>query len=161
VTTLPTWLLVMLGLAGPVVALVVALAAIVAEAVRERDRQRHELAVKHRDERREAYTAFMAACDLLHGGGDQFYEGDRSPEAKAGFRKTFALVRLASSSTAVRDSAHELGNFLLVREPQMEAEGSNPRGVDATYGALLDKFLTAAHRDLDIPPAEPGSPDPA
>lgn len=111
-------------------------------------RFRHEHESRLREERREAYTAFMVACDRLHG-------GHRSVEALAEFRRTTAVVWLVSSSTTVRDSVHKLGNFLLQRDSQEEE--ANSREIDAAYGALLREFLAVAQRDLAIVPAEPGS----
>jgi hypothetical protein len=160
-TTLPTWALVLLGLAGPIAAV----AALVVGWLRERSRQDHERKLQkaeledrrqsqRREERHKAYTAFMAACDRLH-------EGDYSSEAMAEFRKTRALVWLVSSSTNVQDSAQELSNFVLVRQPQEEArrEGeANRRKVEAGYGAVLRKLLNAAQRDLGIDPAEMQEP---
>jgi hypothetical protein len=99
----------------------------------------------------------MAACDPLHGAGERFSEGDPSPEATVEFRRAFARVWLDATSTPVRNSAHELGNFLLVRQPQMEGEG-DPRDIDRTYRVLLRNFLTAAQRDLGIDPPEPEEP---
>ncbi len=150
----------LIGLAGVVLGAVVSQGiTYLVQKASDKRRFRHEYETWLRKERREAYTAFMAACDRLHGGGDQPYEGDGSLEARTEFRRRFALVRLASSSATVRDLAYELGKFVLVREPQMEEGGGSPREIDRAYGALLDKFLTAAQRDLGIVLKEPEEED--
>ena len=115
-------------------------------------RFKHENDVRLREERREAYGAYVAACDRLH-------EGDDSKEARAQFRKAFAIVWLVSPSTTIRDSAHELSNFVLVRQPRLELrEGeANRRKIDADYGSRMRVFLEVAQRDLGIAPTEAGS----
>jgi hypothetical protein len=159
-TTLPAWAVVLLGLAGPIVAL----AALVVGWLRERDHQDHERKMQKaaledwrqsrlRQERLEAYTKFMRACDRLH-------EGDRSAEARAAFRQSVAVVGLVSPSTAIRDAVQELSNFLLVREPEDEQRWrgiEHRRKIDASYGKRLRRLLEVAQRDVGIDPAESGS----
>jgi hypothetical protein len=100
-----TSLALLLGLSGPVVAAV----AILATNRREAMRLEHERWSRMRGERRETYIAFMAVCDRFHG-------GDHSPEARAEFRKTLAVVELGSLSEEVWDSVRVLTNHLLIRE---------------------------------------------
>jgi len=112
-------------------------------------RFKHENDARLREERREAHTGFMAACDRLH-------RGDYSPEAMAEFRRTRAVVLLVSSSTDVQKSAQKLSNFLLVRQPQEEQRGNgeeNRRKIDAAYGAVLKGFIEIVQQDLGIDPA--------
>jgi hypothetical protein len=108
---------------------------------------RHEHEATLRNERREAYITFMAACDRLH-------DGDLPDEARAEFRKTFAGVYLVSSSMSLRESALKLGNFLLVHEPQVDADTTSRRSVDASYGSTLQEFMDIAQRDIGIVPVD-------
>ena len=129
---------------------------------RERDRQKHERLMKDaeleaakvvrlRDERREAYLAFMDVCDQLHG-------GDHSPEAKADLRKIVEVVELVSLSKEVQDSVRVLTNHLILRTERGETEAVSLRD-ESAYTALLGNFRKAIQRDLGITPAamqEPG-----
>ena len=90
-------------------------AAIVAADLMDRRRLKHEREMRLRDERREAYLAFMAVCDRLHG-------GDHSPEAKAELRKIVAVVELVSLSEEVQDSVRVLTNHLIIRTARGETE---------------------------------------
>jgi hypothetical protein len=131
----------LLGLSGPVVAAV----AIFATDRREAIRLEHERWRRMRDERREAYLAYMAVCDRLHG-------GDHSPEAKAELRKIVEVVELVSLSKEVQDSVRELTNHLLIRTGKGETETVS-RQDESAYRALLGKFKKAIQRDLGITPA--------
>jgi hypothetical protein len=135
-----------LGLAGPGVATVAILATNRMEAMR----LEHERWRRMRDERREAYLAFMAVCDRLHG-------GDHSPEARAELRKILAVVELVSLSDEVKDSVRVLTNHLLIRVMRGETETVSSRD-EAAYRALLGKFRKAVQRDLGITPAAMQSP---
>jgi hypothetical protein len=142
----PTSLALLLGLSGPVVAAV----AILATNRREAMRLEHERWSRMRDERREAYLAFMAVCDRLHG-------GDHSPEARAELRKILAVVELVSLSEEVQDSVRVLTNHLIIRTERGETETVSSRD-EAAYRALLGKFKKAVQRDLGITPAAMQSP---
>jgi hypothetical protein len=120
-----------------------------------KDRQKHERLLKdaelddarkarHRDERREAYIAYMSVCDRLHG-------GDHSQEARVQLRRTVALVELASTSEAVKDSVRELTNHLLIRVERGETEAVSTRD-EAAYRVLLGRFTKAMQEDLGITP---------
>ena len=137
----PTSLALLLGLSGPIVAAV----AILATNRREAIRLEHEQWRRMRDERREAYLAYMAVCDRLHG-------GDHSPEAKAELRKIVEVVELVSLSKEVQDSVRELTNHLLIRTKRGETETVSTQD-EAAYRALLGKFKKAIQRDLGITPA--------
>jgi hypothetical protein len=136
-----TSLALLLGLSGPIVAAV----AIFATDRREAIRLEHERWRRMRDERREAYLAYMAVCDRLHG-------GDHSPEAKAELRKIVEVVELVSLSKEVQDSVRELTNHLLIRTGKGETETVS-RQDESAYRALLGKFKKAIQRDLGITPA--------
>jgi hypothetical protein len=137
----PTSLALLLGLSGPVVAAV----AILATNRREAMRLEHERWSRMRDERREAYIAFMAVCDRLHG-------GNHSPEARAELRKILAVVELVSLSEEVKDSVRVLTNHLLIRVKRGETEAVSLRD-ETAYTVLLGKFRQAVQRDLGITPA--------
>jgi hypothetical protein len=121
---------------------------------RERDRQEHERLLKDaeleaarvarlRDERREAYIAYMAVCDRLHG-------GDHSPEARAELRKIVEVVELVSLSKEVQDSIRELTNHLIVRTaPSGETEAVSLPD-ESAYRARLGNFKKAIKQDLGI-----------
>jgi hypothetical protein len=87
---IPVPVVLLLGLAGPAVAVV----AIHDTNQREAARLEHERETNLRDERWEAYLAYMAVCDRLHG-------GDHSPEARAELRKIVEVVELVSLSREV------------------------------------------------------------
>jgi hypothetical protein len=89
----PLWFTVVLTL----IPSVVAVAAIVAADLMDRRRLKHEREMRLRDERREAYMAYMAVCDRIHG-------GNHSPEAKAELRKIVEVVGLVPLSKEVQDS---------------------------------------------------------
>ncbi len=95
-----------------------------------------------RDERREAYLAYMAVCDRIHG-------GDHSPEAKAELRKIVEVVELVSLSKEVQDSVQALTNHLIIRTEKGETETVSLRD-ESAYTALLGKFKKAIQRDLGI-----------
>jgi hypothetical protein len=129
---------------------------------RERDRQEHERLLKDaeleaargarlRDERREAYLAYMAVCDRIHG-------GDHSPEAKAELRKIVEVVELVSLSKEVQDSRQALTNHLIIRTEKGETETVSLRD-ESEYGALLGKFKKAIQRDLGITSAAMQDPE--
>jgi hypothetical protein len=142
----PTSLALLLGLSGPVVAAV----AIVATNRREAMRLEHERWSRMRDERREAYIAFMAVCDRLHG-------GDQSPEARAELRKTLAVVELVSLSEEVKDSVRVLTNHLIIRDLRVDNEAISMRD-EAAYRVQLKKFTKAIQRYLGITPAAMQNP---
>lgn len=142
----PTSLALLLGLSGPVVAAV----AIVATNRREAMRLEHERWSRMRDKRREAYIAFMAVCDRLHG-------GDQSPEARAELRKTLAVVELVSLSEEVKDSVRVLTNHLIIRDLRVDNEAISMRD-EAAYRVQLKKFTKAIQRDLGITPAAMQNP---
>jgi hypothetical protein len=98
-----------------------------------------------RDERREAYMAYMAVCDRIHG-------GDHSPEAKAELRKIVAAVELVSLSKEVQDSVRVLTNHLILRTESGETEAVSLRD-ESEYRARRGKFSKAIQRDLGITPA--------
>ena len=137
----PTSLALLLGLSGPVVAAV----AIFATDRREAIRLEHERWRRMRDERREAYLAFMAVCDRLHG-------GDHSPKARAELRKIVAVVELVSLSEEVKDSFQALTNHLIIRVERGQTEAISLRD-ESVYRALLGKVRKAIQRDLGITPA--------
>jgi hypothetical protein len=143
----PLWFTVVLTL----IPSVVAVAAIVAADLMDRRRLKHEREMRLRDERREAYLAFMAVCDRLHG-------GDHSPEAKAELRKIVAVVELVSLSEEVQDSVRVLNNHLIIRTEKGETEEVSPRD-ESAYRALLGKFRKAVQRDLGITPAALQDPE--
>jgi hypothetical protein len=154
-TTLPTWVVILLGLASPFVAV----AALVVGWLGERGRQNHERILQKaeienrrqsqlREERREAYTRFMVACDRLRG-------GDRSEEALATFRQTSTVAWLVSSSPGMRSCVQELGSFVL-QEPQRDEDPDSEES-DVVYGTILKRFLEAARRNLGIDSPKPGS----
>ena len=130
----------MLGLSGPAVAAIAIFAADRREAVR----LEHERWLRMRDERREAYIAYMTVCDRLHG-------GDHSPEARAELRKTVALVELVATSEEVKDSVRLLTNHLIIRTERGETEAVSTRD-EAAYRALLGRFRRAIQQDLGITP---------
>jgi hypothetical protein len=151
-TTLPTEIVILLGLASPFVALV----ALVVGWLRERSRQGHERKLQKaelesrqqsqlRQERLEAYTAYMAVCDRLHG-------GDHSQEARAELRKTVALVELVSTSEEVKDSFQALTNHLIIRTEKGETEAVSTQD-EAAYRARHGRFTKAIQQDLGITPA--------
>jgi len=120
----------------------VAVAAIVATNRREAIRLEHERWLRLRDERREAYLAYMAVCDRLHG-------GDHSPEARAELRKIVEVVELVSLSKEVQDSVRLLTNHLIIRIQRGET-GAVSLQDESAYRALLGKFKKAIKRDLGI-----------
>jgi hypothetical protein len=122
----------------------VAALAIVATDRRERERLEHERWSRMRDERREAYMAYMAVCDRIHG-------GDHSPEAKAELRKIVEVVELVSLSKEVQDSVRVLTNHLILRTESGETETVSSQD-ESEYRALLGKFKKAIQRDLGITP---------
>jgi hypothetical protein len=135
-----TPLVLLLGLSGPAVAAIAIFAADRREAVR----LEHERWLRMRDERREAYIAYMAVCDRIHG-------GDHSPEAKAELRKIVALVELVATSEEVQDSVQALTNHLIIRTGRGETETVSTQD-ESVYRALLERFRRAIRQDLDIPP---------
>jgi hypothetical protein len=137
----PTPLILLLGLSGPAVAAIAIFAADRREAVR----LEHERWLKMRDERREAYTAYMAVCDRIHA-------GDHSPEAKAELRKIVALVELVSTSEEVQNSVRRLTNHLIIRTDKGGTERVSLQD-ESEYKALLGKFRKAIQEDLGITPA--------
>ena len=137
----PLWFTVVLTL----IPSVVAVAAIVAADLMDRRRLKHEREMRLRDERREAYMAYMAVCDRIHG-------GDHSPEAKAELRKIVEVVELVSLSKEVQDSVRVLTNHLIIRTERGETEAVSLRD-ESAYRALLGKFKKAVQRDLGITPA--------
>ena len=145
-TTTLLWLLfvVLLGVVlGTVVSKVITY--LVRKAADER-RFRHERETEARERRREAYTAYLAACDRV------YYEPTEASVSE--FRRAFAGVGLVSSSVAVQNTANELRKFILDQRPQMGEGNSGDR--DRTYGTLLRSFLNAAQRDLGVVPLELG-----
>jgi hypothetical protein len=157
-TTLPTEIVVLLGLASPFVALV----ALVVGWLRERSRQGHERKLQKaeledrrqtrlRDERREAYLAYMAVCDRIHG-------GDHSPEAKAELRKIVAVLELVSLSKEAQDSVQALSNHLIIRTGKGETETVSNQD-ESKYRALLGRFTKAIQEDLGITPAAMQDPE--
>ncbi len=136
----PLWFTVVLTL----IPSVVAVAAIVAGDLMDRRRLKHEREMRLRDERREAYMAYMAVCDRIHG-------GDHSPEAKAELRKIVAVVELVSLSKEVQDSVRVLTNHLILRTESGETEAVSLRD-ESEYKALLGKFRKAIQQDLGITP---------
>ncbi len=138
ITNSPSPLLLLLGLSGPAVAAI----AILASDRREAVRLEHERWLRMRDERREAYMAYMAVCDRIHG-------GDHSPEAKAELRKIVAVVELVSLSKEVQDSVRLLTNHLIIRTGKGETETVSLRD-ESEYRALLERFRRAVRQDLGI-----------
>jgi hypothetical protein len=136
----PLWFTVVLTL----IPSVVAVAAIAAADLMDRRRLKHEREMRLRDERREAYLAYMAVCDRLHG-------GDHSPEAKAELRKIVKVVELVSLSKEVQDSRQALTNHLIIRTNKGETETVSLQD-ESEYRALLGKFKKAIQRDLGITP---------
>jgi hypothetical protein len=134
----PTSLGLLLGLSGPIVAAV----AILATNRREAIRLEHEQWRRMRDERREAYLAFMAVCDQLHG-------GDHSPEARAELRKIVEVVEVVSLSKEVQESVRLLDNHLIIRTESGETETVSTQD-ESAYRALLGTFKKAIQRDLGI-----------
>jgi hypothetical protein len=134
----PTSLALLVGLSGSIVAV----AAIVATNRREAIRLEHEWWRRMRDERREAYLAYMAVCDRLHG-------GDHSPEAKAELRKIVEVVEVVSLSKEVQDSVQALTTHLIIRTGKGETETVSKQD-ESAYRALLGKFKKAIKRDLGI-----------
>jgi hypothetical protein len=134
----PTSLALLLGLSGPIVAAL----AILATDRREAIRLEHERWRRMRDERREAYMAYMAVCDRIHG-------GDHSPEAKAELRTIVEVVELVSLSKEVQDSVRVLTNHLIIRTEKGETEAVSLQD-ESEYRALLGKFKKAIQRDLGI-----------
>ena len=137
----PLWFTVVLTL----IPSVVAVAAIGAADLMDRRRLKHERETRLWDERLEAYMAYMAVCDRIHG-------GDHSPEAKAELRKVVAVVELVSLSKEVQDSVRVLTNHLILRTESGETEAVSLRD-ESAYTALLGKFKKAIQRDLGITPA--------
>jgi hypothetical protein len=147
----PLWFTVVLTL----IPSVVAVAAIVAADLMDRRRLKHEREMRLRDERREAYMAYMAVCDRIHG-------GDHSPEAKAELRKVVAVIELVSLSKEVQDSVRILTNHLILRTESGETEAVSLQD-ESAYTALFGNFRKAVQRDLGITPAamqDPASPRP-
>jgi hypothetical protein len=131
------------------------------EARREIARQNHERDLKQaeledrrqsrlRDERLEAYLAYMAVCDRVHG-------GDHSQEARAELRKIVEVVELVSLSKEVQDSVRVLTNHLIIRTAKGETETVSLRD-ESAYRALLGRFKKAIQRDLGITPATTQDP---
>jgi hypothetical protein len=123
------------------------------EAHREIARQAHERELKReeledqrqsrlRDERLEAYLAYMAVCDRLHG-------GDHSQEARAELRKIVEVVELVSLSKEIQDSRQALTNHLIIRTEKGETETVSLSD-ESEYRALLGTFKKAIQRDLGI-----------
>ena len=137
----PTSLALLLGLSGPVVAVV----AIWATDRREAKRLEYERWERMRDERREAYLAFMDVCDRLH-------SGDHSQEARVELRKIVEVVKLVALSKEVQDSVRVLNNHLIIRTERGETERVSLRD-ESEYRALLGQFRKAIQRDLGITPA--------
>jgi hypothetical protein len=120
-----------------------------------RDRQEHERGLKQmelenqrqkrlRDERLEAYIAFMAVCDRLHG-------GDHSQEARAELRKIVKVVELVSLSKEVQDSLQALTNHLIIRTGKGDTEKVSLQD-ESAYGVLHRKFTKAIQQDIGIIP---------
>jgi hypothetical protein len=112
-------------------------------------RFRHEKESKLREERREAYTDYLATCDRVFAGTTE--------EADAEFRLKLGGVRLVSTSKPVYDAAMELARFLYSdsqEDKEDEDRNSGPRSFTygQFYGQLFTKFVDAAQRDLGIDP---------
>ena len=153
----PTTWLDVLAVFSPLLGALIAVGGVIATIIvhkrQEKDRQEHERMLKNaeleaaremrlRDERREAYIAYMAVCDRLHG-------GDHSPEARAELRKTVALVELVATSEEVQDSVRVLTNHLIIRIERGETETVSTQD-EAAYRALLEGFRRAIRQDLGI-----------
>ena len=143
----PLWFTVVLTL----IPSVVAVAAIAAADLMDSRRLKHEREMRLRDERREAYLAYMAVCDRIHG-------GDHSPEAKAELRKIVEVVELVSLSKEVQDSRQALTNHLIIRTNKGETETVSLQD-ESEYRALLGKFKKAIQRDLGITPTAMQDPE--
>jgi hypothetical protein len=141
IANIPTSLALLVGLSGSIVAAV----AIFATDRREAMRLEYERWKTMRDERREAYLAYMAVCDRIHGGA-------HSPEAKAELRRVVAVVELVSLSKEVQDSVQVLTNHLIIRTGKGETETVSNQD-ESAYRALLGRFKKAIQRDLGITPA--------
>jgi hypothetical protein len=154
----PTTLLDVLAVFSPLLGALIAVGGVIATIIvhkrQEKDRHEHERMLKNaeleaaremrlRDERREAYIAYMAVCDRLHG-------GDHSPEARAELRKIVEVVELVSLSKEVQDSIRELTNHLIVRTaPSGETEAVSLPD-ESAYRARLGNFKKAIKQDLGI-----------
>jgi hypothetical protein len=147
-TTLPTWAFVLLGLTGPFVAVV----AIIAQVSLERSRQRHERALRLRDDRLRAYAALARLTNSV---------AAHEPLKTREFSEAYSEIEMLTDSAQLKEAANRLLEATVeawhTARNTVEQGGGDPYGTPQ-YNVVRNRleecrrdFIRLAQEELNAP----------